>query len=125
MCVAPSNSAHRRPILTALSIPGSTDSGPSSRPPPPGCPVRNTEPEIFTFDIGPMKVTGPRRNPAGGRAKRPRRVLYPAKVRRYLPPPETDLALRWLYLLGVVLLLQICFEEPEGDTLLAGHQGPQ
>uniref|UniRef100_A0A6I8RRT0 Radiation-inducible immediate-early gene IEX-1 n=1 Tax=Xenopus tropicalis TaxID=8364 RepID=A0A6I8RRT0_XENTR len=97
----------------------STDSGP--RAPLPARPARNTLPEIFTFEVESVQRVGaPRRNPAGGRSRRPRKVLYPAKVRRYLPPPETDRALRWLYGLCVVLLLQVCAEEPEVPAVLQG-----
>ncbi|XP_004919864.1 radiation-inducible immediate-early gene IEX-1 [Xenopus tropicalis] len=119
MCLAPCKQSRQRPILPALSLSGSTDSGP--RAPLPARPARNTLPEIFTFEVESVQRVGaPRRNPAGGRSRRPRKVLYPAKVRRYLPPPETDRALRWLYGLCVVLLLQVCAEEPEVPAVLQG-----
>ncbi|OCT65184.1 uncharacterized protein LOC108699863 [Xenopus laevis] len=124
MCLAPCKQSRQRPILPALSLPESTESGPCSRLS--GRPTRNTLPEIFTFEVDSVKPVGaPRRNPVGGRARRPRKVLYPSKVSRYLPPPETDRALRWLYGLCVLLLLQVCSEEPEVSTLPAVQHEPQ
>nr|XP_014347168.1 PREDICTED: uncharacterized protein LOC106704514 [Latimeria chalumnae] len=77
------------------------------------------EPEIFTFDSVPQ----PRRSPAI-KARKPRRVLYPAQVRKYLPPQQTDSAKRWLIYLCLVVLLQIFTEEPAGEDLIAvqGHR---
>ncbi|XP_069842600.1 radiation-inducible immediate-early gene IEX-1 [Dendropsophus ebraccatus] len=84
-------------------------------------PPRNSHPEIFTFDVESVTPVKPqhRRRPSGAKGRRPRRVLYPAKVRRYLPPPETDRPLRWFYLLCLLVFVQICCEEavPEEATL--------
>ncbi|XP_066514269.1 radiation-inducible immediate-early gene IEX-1 [Hoplias malabaricus] len=72
---------------------------------------RNTEPEVFTFDLIPavpaphiMQCTRPRR-------RRPARVLYPSSSRRYLPRAERSPAKRWLLALCVVVLLQIYSED--------------
>nr|DBA21339.1 TPA: hypothetical protein GDO54_017996 [Pyxicephalus adspersus] len=81
-------------------------------------PHRNSRPEIFTFDVeavqsAPTKPS--RRGTVGPRSRRARRVLYPAKVRKYLPPPETDRPLRWLYILCLLVFIQICCEESMPD----------
>ncbi|CAN2390926.1 Zgc 158343, partial [Pristimantis euphronides] len=82
--------------------------------------TRNTRPEVFTFDLECVSGSAGRAAPKRSPARRARRVLYPAKVRRYLPPPETDRPLRCLYLLCLLLLLQICCEEAEELGLTAG-----
>lgn len=44
------------------------------------------------------------------------RVMYPAQVRKYLPPPEKSPAKRWLLILCLVVFLQIYTEEPNVET---------
>lgn len=80
---------------------------------------RNTEPEIFTFD----RIPEPQRhafNPRGA-PQRPRkrntRVMYPSKVRKYLPPAEKSPAKRWLIALCLVVFLQIYTEEGSVETM--------
>ncbi|KAM5146735.1 radiation-inducible immediate-early gene IEX-1 [Mantella aurantiaca] len=87
----------------------------------PAMPIRNSLPEIFTFDVEAVQAApakSSRRGTVGPRAKRSRRVLYPAKVRKYLPPPETDRPLRWLYILCLLVFVQICCEEGMPDDQL-------
>ncbi|XP_053328325.1 radiation-inducible immediate-early gene IEX-1 [Spea bombifrons] len=84
--------------------------------------LRSCQPEVFTFDVE-RKPVAPRRIPASSRSRRPRRVLYPAQSRRYLPVPSPDWALRCLYLLCLVLLVQIFCEEAVEDGIPAS-QGP-
>ncbi|XP_059849496.1 uncharacterized protein LOC132407253 [Hypanus sabinus] len=50
-----------------------------------------------------------------GRSRRPRRVLYPARSRRYLPPPERDCPRLWLFALCAVVAMQVCAERPDDD----------
>uniref|UniRef100_A0A8C0IM99 Radiation-inducible immediate-early gene IEX-1 n=1 Tax=Chelonoidis abingdonii TaxID=106734 RepID=A0A8C0IM99_CHEAB len=51
------------------------------------------------------------------RSRKPRRVLYPFQVRRYLPRQEADSVKRWLLFLIGVILMQIFTENPEQDKL--------
>ncbi|XP_077416870.1 radiation-inducible immediate-early gene IEX-1 [Vanacampus margaritifer] len=74
---------------------------------------RNTQPEVFTFEHIPAAASSPA--PARPK-KRCTRVMYPAKVRMHLPPPEKSAAKRWLLLLVLVLLWQIYTEEPDTPT---------
>ncbi|OCT66889.1 melanoma-associated antigen D1 [Xenopus laevis] len=118
MCLTPSKQSPQQPILHSINT--------GSRPL--GCPTRNTLPEIFTFEVNSVRPIGaPRRNPTGGRGRRPRKVLYPhpTKIRRLLPPPDTDPPLRCLYALCVLLLLQVCSQEPQLTTLPAVQHRPQ
>ncbi|MEE6504707.1 hypothetical protein FKM82_005303 [Ascaphus truei] len=117
MCVESGKRSRQRPaVLPTLPCP---DSGPvtgHSRLLPQAAtavPARSRLPEIFTFDVESVQPAAPRRNPAGARRQRPRRVLYPSKVKRYMPPQESDRALRWLYVLCLMVLVQICSEEEE------------
>ncbi|XP_051966781.1 radiation-inducible immediate-early gene IEX-1 [Xyrauchen texanus] len=79
--------------------------------------ARNTEPEIFTFERIPQQ-----QQPLSGRGapvrprKRNTRVMYPSKVRKYLPPPEKSPAKRWLLILCLVVLLQIYTEDESVET---------
>ncbi|KAK3514310.1 hypothetical protein QTP70_013713 [Hemibagrus guttatus] len=69
--------------------------------------ARNTEPEVFTFDRLPeQRFSAPRQQ----QRRKVTRVMYPAKVRKYLPPAEKSLAKRWLLALCLVLLAQIYTE---------------
>uniref|UniRef100_A0A8C8T127 Radiation-inducible immediate-early gene IEX-1 n=1 Tax=Pelusios castaneus TaxID=367368 RepID=A0A8C8T127_9SAUR len=54
------------------------------------------------------------------RNRKPRRVLYPPQVRRYLPRQETDSVKRWLLFLAVVIIIQIFTEDPEQDRVGGG-----
>ncbi|XP_053552055.1 radiation-inducible immediate-early gene IEX-1 [Bombina bombina] len=114
MCMESSKRPRQRPVLPTLqcSVPAYPLPGPTLHQSMPACrlPTRSSQPEIFTFDVQPEPQV--RRAPTANRSKRPRRVLFPAKVRRYLPPTETDRAMRWLYTLCLVVLAQICCEEP-------------
>ncbi|KAM4664994.1 radiation-inducible immediate-early gene IEX-1 [Discoglossus pictus] len=127
MCVESSKRSRHRPALSLPAPEPSCQAEPScmSRPRPapelsclgrPRPLTRSSLPEVFTFDAEPQ----PQRKP-GVRARRPRRVMYPAKVRRYLPPPETDRALRWLYVLSLVVLGQVCCEEPGPAAIITQH----
>ncbi|XP_051536457.1 radiation-inducible immediate-early gene IEX-1 [Myxocyprinus asiaticus] len=85
--------------------------------------ARNTEPEIFTFERIPQQ-----QQPLPGRGapvrprKRNTRVMYPSKVRKYLPPPEKSPAKRWLLILCLVVLLQIYTEDESVET--TQNEGP-
>ncbi|XP_069465939.1 radiation-inducible immediate-early gene IEX-1 [Ambystoma mexicanum] len=122
MCVQSGQRAmQRRPA--ALTLPGPAESArvpqlSSHRVLP--MPVRSRLPEIFTFDLETLPVVAPpKRRPHG---KRPRRVLYPAQTRRnrYMPPEERNPALRWLYILCLVICVQVCLED--GDVAPSSHQ---
>ncbi|XP_067296387.1 radiation-inducible immediate-early gene IEX-1 [Pseudorasbora parva] len=79
---------------------------------------RNTEPEIFTFE----RIPEPQQafHHRGAAPPRPRkrntRVMYPSKVRKYLPPAEKSPAKRWLLALCLVVFLQIYTEEGSVET---------
>lgn len=78
--------------------------------------ARSTEPEVFTFDPVPEQhFSLPRHHHLHHQQQRRRvtRVLYPAKVRKYLPPAEKNPAKRWLLALCLVLLAQIYTERDD------------
>ncbi|XP_066436217.1 radiation-inducible immediate-early gene IEX-1 [Eleutherodactylus coqui] len=105
----------RRPApLPALSL---SDSDSDAEPRLTRPPARTSLPEVFTFDVESVIETAVKPLHRRGASKRPRRVLYPAKVRRYLPPPETDRPRRWLYLLCLLVFVQICCEEAAPEEL--------
>ncbi|XP_026101400.1 uncharacterized protein LOC113072627 [Carassius auratus] len=84
----------------------------------PMMPPRNTEPEIFTFERIPepqQPAFPPRGAPVRPR-KRNTRVMYPSKVRKYLPPAEKSPAKRWLIILCLVVFMQIYTEEGSVET---------
>ncbi|KAM9392157.1 radiation-inducible immediate-early gene IEX-1 [Pholidichthys leucotaenia] len=86
--------------------------------------ARSTEPEIFTFDRVPAAATAvPSFMPVRPK-KRCTRVMYPAKVRMHLPPPEKSQAKRWLVILCLVVLWQIYTEEPCAETPPGRSDGP-
>uniref|UniRef100_A0A8C9ESR5 Uncharacterized protein n=1 Tax=Pavo cristatus TaxID=9049 RepID=A0A8C9ESR5_PAVCR len=58
------------------------------------------------------------------RSRKARRVLYPARVRKYLPRPKKDVAKRWLLVCAGIVLLQVLTEEPEREGL-AGGKAPK
>lgn len=119
MCLESGERCLRRrtplPTLCLSDSPASSSSDPECAVPIiPALRARNCRPEIFTFDVeavqaAPAKLA--RRGTLGPRGKRSRRVQYPAKVRKYLPPPEIDRPLRWLYMLCLLVFIQICCEE--------------
>uniref|UniRef100_A0A8C7XY10 Radiation-inducible immediate-early gene IEX-1 n=1 Tax=Oryzias sinensis TaxID=183150 RepID=A0A8C7XY10_9TELE len=83
---------------------------------------RSTEPEVFTFErIAPQATAVSSVVPVRPR-KRCIRVMYPAKVRMHLPPPEKSQAKRWLVILCLVVLWQIYTEEPCMDAPLASAE---
>ncbi|XP_053084710.1 radiation-inducible immediate-early gene IEX-1 [Pangasianodon hypophthalmus] len=73
--------------------------------------ARSTEPEVFTFDRLPDQHFSPLRQQQ--QRRRVTRVMYPAKVRKYLPPAEKSPAKRWLLALCLVLLAQIYTERDD------------
>ncbi|XP_016108622.1 radiation-inducible immediate-early gene IEX-1-like [Sinocyclocheilus grahami] len=79
---------------------------------------RNTEPEIFTFERipEPQQPAFPPRGAAVRPRKRNTRVMYPSKVRKYLPPAEKSPAKRWLLVLCLVVFMQIYTEEESVET---------
>uniref|UniRef100_A0A8C6Z162 Radiation-inducible immediate-early gene IEX-1 n=1 Tax=Nothoprocta perdicaria TaxID=30464 RepID=A0A8C6Z162_NOTPE len=56
------------------------------------------------------------------RSRKARKVLYPARVRKYLPRQEKDLAKRWLLVFAGIILMQVLTEDLEQERL-AGEQG--
>lgn len=81
--------------------------------------TRSTQPEVFTFERIPAQATAvPSFVPIRPK-KRCTRVMYPAKVRMHLPPPEKSQAKRWLVILCLVVLWQIYTEEPCAETPLS------
>ncbi|XP_066569308.1 radiation-inducible immediate-early gene IEX-1 [Amia ocellicauda] len=81
--------------------------------------ARSTQPEIFTFERLPEPDR--RRSSLHRNKRRTTRVLYPSKVRKYLPPPEKSLIKRWLVALCLVVCLQIYTEEPCAETAVVGE----
>ncbi|XP_059193712.1 radiation-inducible immediate-early gene IEX-1 [Centropristis striata] len=87
--------------------------------------TRSTEPEVFTFERIPAQATAVRSYVPIRPKKRCTRVMYPAKVRMHLPPPEkTSQAKRWLLILCLVVLWQIYTEEPCADAPLSSSDSP-
>ncbi|TRY96695.1 hypothetical protein DNTS_005943 [Danionella cerebrum] len=86
--------------------------------------VRNTEPEIFTFERiqEPTPPVFPHRGAAVRPRKRNTRVMYPAMVRKYLPKDEKSPVKRWLIILCLVVFMQIYTEEGSVET--AQSEGP-
>lgn len=80
--------------------------------------TRSTEPEVFTFERIPAQATAVRSYVPIRPKKRCTRVMYPAKVRMHLPPPEKNQAKRWLVILCLVVLWQIYTEDPCAETAL-------
>lgn len=89
-----------------------------------GMAPRSTEPEVFTFEQAPAQATAVRSYVPIRPKKRCTRVMYPAKVRMHLPPPEKNQAKRWLVILCLVVLWQVYTEEPCAETPLADAGGP-
>lgn len=81
--------------------------------------TRSTQPEVFTFERIPPQATAVRSYVPVRPKKRCTRVMYPAKVRMHLPPPERSQAKRWLIILCLVVLWQIYTEEPCADAPLS------
>ncbi|XP_056397112.1 radiation-inducible immediate-early gene IEX-1 [Hyla sarda] len=124
MCLESGSKMLRRrpnplPVLCFQDSSSDTDSEPPRVLP--RLPARNSHPEIFTFDVQSVAPVKPLR----AKGRRPRRVLYPAKVRRYLPPPETDRPLRWFYLLCLLVFVQICCEDAVPEELELPSSGVQ
>ncbi|XP_071380656.1 radiation-inducible immediate-early gene IEX-1 [Centroberyx affinis] len=86
--------------------------------------VRSKEPEIFTFERIPAQATAVRSYAPIRPKKRCTRVMYPATVRKYLPPAEKSPAKRWLVILCLVVLWQIYTEEPCVETPLGSTDSP-
>lgn len=86
--------------------------------------IRSTEPEVFTFERVPTHATAVRSYVPVRPKKRCTRVMYPAKVRMHLPPPEKSQAKRWLVILCLVVLWQIYTEDPCAETALGGADRP-
>uniref|UniRef100_A0A3P9NJ47 Zgc:158343 n=1 Tax=Poecilia reticulata TaxID=8081 RepID=A0A3P9NJ47_POERE len=84
-----------------------------------GMATRSTQPEVFTFERIPPQATAVRSYVPIRPKKRCTRVMYPAKVRMHLPPPERSHAKRWLVILCLVVLWQIYTEEPCVDAPLS------
>lgn len=82
-------------------------------------PARSTEPEVFTFERVPAQATALRSYVPVRPRKRCTRVMYPAKVRMHLPPPEKNQAKRWLVLLCLVVLWQIYTEDVELENTVS------
>lgn len=89
-----------------------------------GMAPRSTEPEVFTFEQATAQATAVRSYVPIRPKKRCTRVMYPAKVRMHLPPPEKSQAKRWLVILCLVVLWQVYTEEPCAETPLAAADCP-
>lgn len=87
--------------------------------------TRSTEPEVFTFERITPQATAVRSYVPIRPKKRCTRVMYPAKVRMHLPPPERNQAKRWLIILCLVVLWQIYTEEPCADAPLSSADSSQ
>lgn len=86
--------------------------------------TRSTQPEVFTFERVSAQATAVRSYVPIRPKKRCTRVMYPAKVRMHLPPPEKSRAKRWLVVLCLVVLWQIYTEEPCAETPLGSAESP-
>ncbi|XP_040010446.1 radiation-inducible immediate-early gene IEX-1 [Xiphias gladius] len=86
--------------------------------------TRSTQPEVFTFERLPAQASALRSYVPIRPKKRCTRVMYPAKVRMHLPPPEKSQAKRWLVILCLVVLWQIYTEEPCAETPLGSADAP-
>ncbi|XP_054467608.1 radiation-inducible immediate-early gene IEX-1 [Anoplopoma fimbria] len=86
--------------------------------------TRSTEPEVFTFERVPPQASAVLSYAPIRPRKRCTRVMYPAKVRMHLPPPEKSPAQRWLVVLCLVVLWQIYTEEPCAETQPGSVDGP-
>lgn len=89
-----------------------------------GMAPRSTQPEVFTFEQASAQATAVRSCVPIRPKKRCTRVMYPAKVRMHLPPPEKSQAKRWLVVLCLVVLWQVYTEEPCAETPLAAADAP-
>lgn len=87
--------------------------------------ARSTEPEVFTFERVHAQTAALSCHAPVRPKKRCTRVMYPAKVRMHLPPPERSAAKRALLMLALVLLWQVWTEEPELEPLRAHHRLPE
>lgn len=85
---------------------------------------RSREPEVFTFERVPAQATAVRSYVPIRPKKRCTRVMYPAKVRMHLPPPEKSQAKRWLVILCLVVLWQIYTEDTCTETALGNTESP-
>lgn len=118
---------HKRPAALTLSEPGQLSRGPQrSLLQGPHIPARSSLPEIFTFDVEALPTASPAKPPRRPHTKRPRKVLYPSQTRRnrYLPPEERNPALRWLYILCLVVCVQVCLEEGDEATFSLQRPAP-
>ncbi|KAM7018801.1 radiation-inducible immediate-early gene IEX-1 [Tautogolabrus adspersus] len=86
--------------------------------------TRSTQPEVFTFERITPQASAVRSYVPIRPKKRCTRVMYPAKVRMHLPPPEKNQAKRWLVILCLVVLWQIYTEDPCADTPLSNADSP-
>ncbi|XP_072113465.1 radiation-inducible immediate-early gene IEX-1-like [Mobula birostris] len=84
---------------------------------------RSIEPEIFTFEtVAPVKSSTSVSGRSPGR-RRAVKVLYPAQVRKYLPPKKKDWVKRMFFLFLSIVLLQV-YEATEGNEELAVAAAP-
>ncbi|XP_053727336.1 radiation-inducible immediate-early gene IEX-1 [Synchiropus splendidus] len=90
----------------------------------PGMATRSTEPEVFTFERIPTHATAVSSYVPVRPKKRCTRVMYPAKVRMHLPPPEKNQAKRWLIILCLVVLWQIYTEDACAEAPLSHAESP-
>ncbi|XP_069775506.1 radiation-inducible immediate-early gene IEX-1-like [Narcine bancroftii] len=82
---------------------------------------RSSEPEIFTFE--PPEPRTRRTGPRAPSRRRPVRVLYPAQVRKYLPPEKKDWVKRALLLFLCIVTVQV-YEATEGNETPPLLPGP-
>ncbi|XP_043912914.1 uncharacterized protein LOC122789477 [Protopterus annectens] len=106
-----------RSIQLSQSFSSMEDSSPELRIPT--FKHKNSEPEIFTFESIPKQ----QQSSSTVRVRKPRRVLYPAKVKKYLPPTESSPAKKWLAFFFCIVLLQVYMEEGvhDGEDSTADH----
>ncbi|XP_078060809.1 torsin-4A-like [Mustelus asterias] len=85
------------------------------------CP-KKVQGDIFTFDTESLRAVS-RCQPSRS-SRRPRRILYPAFSRRYLPPRQRDHIKSCLLLLCALVTLQIYWEEPGAEAELSNPGQP-
>lgn len=72
------------------------------------CPAKRKSSPVTSMDEEAKTWPASRRSSL---KRKPRKVLYPPPVKRYLPRQEKDTTKKWLLILGAIMLLQIYCED--------------